>query len=243
MDIQFFGHSIFTSNFSAKGEDGPYETFVEQIVQKYDLPRKDVWIPTCSEERLLLEIKRYRSPIDYAIIAHADPMTVIFPRINHDFMSAKICNENQKYWTKKGGPTWHVAKTLRFFSERYNETQAESQVYWSDFAPEIENYRNWHYCPELQKNRYYGALIQIDQYLKQKNIKTIHLVRTEAIPSWFSFSHGIVDKEILNFQYEPPHATTYAKSLNAITEQGNKIITEKLIRYMQKYRKYAIEFQ
>jgi hypothetical protein len=209
---------------------------------RYGLEERNVHIAAISEERILMELKKYKEKIDVAIISHAYPMSVYFPSWNKDFISAKIPEERIKEWSEDEGPKW-VFSEGDFFSERTMDLNDYELIDWSVVNEHMKEYRRLYFNADLQKNRYYGALMQISAYLKFKQIKTIHVARTDHIPKWFQFEQGIVDYEICWHQYKQPYGTTYSKSANSINEEGNVVIAEKLIDYIENYENYAIEYR
>lgn len=84
------------------------------------------------------------------------------------------------------------------------------------------------YHHDLQMNRYYGALIQIDQYLSFKNIPVVHcLGKPWWYPNWFRFTSGVTDSEIYKLQHEVTgHYATVKESDNNMNEEGNRIAFE-----------------
>ncbi len=241
MNIQFFGHSIFGSSYKYGRENNEPKTFVEYINEKYNIEGKYIAIPTISQERILMEVKKYKTPMDFAIISHPGPMSVYFPSWNHDFEDAKIPDENIRYWTENKENQKFLFSKGKFFTERTMDSSELTMMHWSEVHKHLMAYKELHYHPDLQKNRAAGALIQVVDYLKAKNIKAIHLVRSHDLPSWFKFTHGIVDTEIQEFKYDSRYATSHSKSLNGITEEGNIIIARKLVDYIENYEEYAIE--
>lgn len=78
--------------------------------------------------------------------------------------------------------------------------------------------------PDLQFNRYYGALMQIDQYVAYKQIPTVHCLGSDSwYPKWFKFTTGVCDKELQKF-YSNKDAK---KAIN--TPDGNILIFDKLL--------------
>jgi hypothetical protein len=200
-------------------------------------------IPTISQERILMEVKKYKLPMDFAVISHAGTMNTYFPSWNHDFQSAKIPPSNIKYWTEnKKDATRFLFSGGEFFTERTMDHRDYDYMMWYEVHEHLKTYKRLHYNPDLQKNRAHGALMMLDHYLKNRNIKVIHLINNDDIPHWFKFTHGIVDSEILHYQDNPPYSTSYSKSLNAINEEGNIVAANKIIEYIENYEKYAIEF-
>jgi hypothetical protein len=84
--------------------------------------------------------------------------------------------------------------------------------------------------PDLSRNRYYGALIQIDQYLKSMNIPCVHLLDShDWYPKWFTFSSGPTDKVVANLQKDSNYFVGYSQSSNGLSAEGNKLIYDKII--------------
>jgi hypothetical protein len=72
--------------------------------------------------------------------------------------------------------------------------------------------------------------------IKYKNIKAVHCVLDQTLPTWFKFSEGIVDNEIVQMQKaESPYACDHRISVNRINEEGNRIIFEKLVSYLESF--------
>lgn len=91
--------------------------------------------------------------------------------------------------------------------------------------------RKYLYHPDLAMNRYYGALIQVDQYITAMDIPCIHVLDNSAwYPKWFKFTSGVVEKTIHKIKQETSnYYVGYGNSCNAINEEGNKLIYEKLV--------------
>lgn len=53
---------------------------------------------------------------------------------------------------------------------------------------------------------------------------------------WFEFTSGIVDTKIVEMSYiKSPYYVGYEKSENAINAEGNSLIAEKIIHYIENY--------
>lgn len=86
--------------------------------------------------------------------------------------------------------------------------------------------------PELEMNRYYGAMIQIDSYLKYKNIKCVHFVNdSKWFPIWHKFISGPVNNTILNIIKEDSEYYT-SKTFNKVNKQGNQLIFNTIIEML-----------
>ena len=86
----------------------------------------------------------------------------------------------------------------------------------------VEIYKDYFDHKDLQMNRYYGALIQIDQYITSKKINCIHVVDVEKnhIPNWFFFTSGVIDTEGMKIFRE--NNTINLKDPNGVTIEGNR---------------------
>ena len=76
-------------------------------------------------------------------------------------------------------------------------------------------------------NRFLGSLLQIDQYMRAKNIPVIHVIKEKTLPPWFNFSSGVVDFEIMKLvdSNAVPRGEWF---VNCVTAQGNELIFKKL---------------
>lgn len=110
-----------------------------------------------------------------------------------------------------------------------------------DFKSEIDYYlglfdvltlhKKYLYHHDLQMNRYYGALMQIDQYLKFKNIPVVHVLgKSHWYPKWFTFETGVVDSEIFKLRHEiTGHYALSKESDNNMTPQGNQLVFDLML--------------
>ena len=231
MKIEFFGHSIAGKNKSEK-----FDTFVDRIINKYSTSGPDnIGIAKCSEERILYNLKKTKD-IDIAIIFHSDPVFYFCPMFKSD---------NSKLSEKDFESGRMVFKTT-VYTEYRNDKRIDNNILETNrdtlSIEETKNvfklYQEYFYTPETNKNRHAGALIQIDQYLSFKKIKAIHLLQDKThIPNWFNFTTGIVDFELAAMQHDNnPYSCSYSRSANAITEEGNDIIFNKLSEYIDKLK-------
>lgn len=113
-----------------------------------------------------------------------------------------------------------VKELMKEHKELSNEVE-----YFLGLFDALELMKKYLYHHDLQMNRYYGALIQIDQYLKFKNIPVVHcLGKPYWYPKWFKFETGVSDSEIYKLQHEVTGYYAYAvDSENNMNEEGNQI--------------------
>lgn len=112
--------------------------------------------------------------------------------------------------------------------------QTDNETFYNELFTALSLRKKYLEHPDLQMNRYYGALIQIDQYLKSQNIKCIHFLDKESwYPRWFNFTSGPVDTEIQKLQKEnSPYYIGYNTSSNAINAAGNTIMFNKIMEML-----------
>lgn len=236
-NIVFFGHSLFrTAKFS--GNETLGDSLVDKVYKHYGIDGyEDTHVPCSSEERLLFILKKYKKPMDIAIISHAHVQSVFCPSWEHDYISARLTDEDLKYCKE-------INLEIKFTPTRYYTGTAEDFISYKEFNIALTQYREYFHNMDVQLNRYHGALIQIDQYLKYKNIPVIHLIREEYVPSWFKFTHGIVNYDFIRYQH-PYHEfySSYSVTANSVSDYGNQLIASSLIEYIENYKEHALEFK
>lgn len=239
MNLYVFGNSITFRKIVSKREMP--KTFVDILFEKYNVPDYDhlYSYACCSEERILYFLKKIKE-IDIAIIFHGLPEFFFVPTLERDFTAIK---ENDYFWEDKH---WEHLNThpsitqdkplsmLEWKLIRNNINDDDNFVTNENFKTVYYEYMKYFYTHDLCVNRHNGALIQIDQYLTHKKIPVIHCTLPRTTPTWFKFNSGIVDSEISQFQFSNhPNHCSHAKVKNAIDEEGNKIIADKLISYIE----------
>lgn len=228
LNVKIFGNSITNTRHDISTHS---PTFTEIVLNHYNCyDSNDVCrgVARCSEERILFNLKKTKK-IDVAIIFHGIIHHEFCVSCIDDFADGAIDDEDLQYMLDNN--------LTRGFYENIQTVLPKSK---SDATlhldPRIvqqmlDSRNKLYYHRDLQRNRYYGALIQIDQYLTHKNIKAIHIT-SRSIPNWFKFSSGIVNTDFGQYQYHPVYGCSYSKSVNAVTEEGNKIIADTFISHI-----------
>lgn len=232
MNIKFFGHSLFqTINHRNPNLKFNFESFSKKILDRYGCDGYDPrahGVPMCSEERILFYLKKTKN-LDLAIITHGHPLSVFCISTNKDFYKGLISDDAKESYIKNND-------NMEFYNNNSTtppDILSKFKILdWKKVDSLFEKNYNMFFNVDLQTSRYYGALIQIDQYLTKNKIKCIHLIHDFRIPSWFKFSSGIVDTELINFQYSKKYSASYASSPNGVSEKGNKIIEDRMIKYI-----------
>lgn len=227
MDIQFFGSSVCITSDNQ-------ETFIDMVCNHYGIDVKGstskfyTGVPKCSEERILFYLKKIDKP-DVAVIFHAHPNNVFFPSWFRDLWNASIERNQLDHWSKTNLQLQMIVD-LRYMTSM-NSVAIDDDYYWHNMERSSINYQEF-FNHDLQRNRFYGALIQIDQYVKAKGIHAIHLPYPKTIPSWFEFTSGVVDHELGSFQHKVEHNCSYRETPNAVNPDSNRVMADKLIGYI-----------
>lgn len=231
MRLGIFGSSII--GLSDSDSVRKQKTISDLLAEKYEIDQQmDLChgIARCSEERILFYLKKSRS-LDVAVIFHSRPEDVFFPCLDHDFKHANYRPEHRDYH-----------KSINHHVNRYKldggktpmirEGDGSEYIPYDEYMALVDFYRENFYHLDLQRNRFMGALIQIDQYLTYKKIPTVHFVYENQIPKWFSFTSGIVDEETAGMQFDQRFSASYRESNNGLREDVNREIASKINRYI-----------
>ena len=103
---------------------------------------------------------------------------------------------------------------------------AQDKEFYNNLIAALLGYKTYLHHADLQMNRYYGALLQIDQYCLSKNIAVVHCASPYKLPNWFKFSSGVYNNDLCHFQ--KTYKNIYDASNNGISQQGNLVAFEKL---------------
>jgi hypothetical protein len=213
MNIGFYGHS----NCAYRGNG----SFIDIIAERFKAKIVNTGVKQGSEERILFELKKTKS-IDLAIIFHSPPRYLFIPETDRDI-------DTNSFKFKRAEEIFKDDHLDVDFTEKHSQLFKNKFENNENLFAAVDVYRKYFHHPDLSMNRFYGALIQIDQYISEKSISTIHVVDKNAIPipSWFSFKHGIVDYSVAEIIKQNPAKNNFF--YNCITEEANALIAEKLI--------------
>lgn len=208
MKIGFYGHS----SCAYRSED----SLIDLVAQNLSGVIVNTGVRQGSEERILFELKKTKE-LDLAIIFHSEPQYLFLPGCDRDIGLNSLTELRIGYlfenWDKNFFQTHH-----KKFVDKFKDPET--------FYNLITEYRKFLYHPDLQNNRFYGSLIQIDQYLTSKNIPAIHIVN-KSIPNWFKFSSGIVDTSV-NDLIRSNSTSQSNWFVNSITKEGNQLVAKRL---------------
>ena len=220
MNIGFYGHSIC----AYRGKD----SFIDIVEERTKSNIINIGVRQGSEERILFELKKTKK-IDLAIIFHSPHNFVFLPGCERDFaVNSNFANKAQYIWDAAEVEEWthhknHHENFFKYFGSK------------EEFIKVMNVYRERFYNSDLTMNRYYGSLLQIDQYLLSKKIKTIHVISKRLpIPVWFQFKSGIVDysiTEIIEKNGIPPNTFF----VNCITKKGNELVADRLLEIFNEH--------
>jgi hypothetical protein len=253
-NVGFYGHS----SCAYRAED----SFLDILSNRLNFKIKNIGVRQGSEERVLFELKKTKG-LDLAIIFHCPHDQIFLPGCDRDFAVGNNFEKKVRFiWrqnkiSENKTPNWAdydsekqeiLNKMMDKWSERPLEELTKSQefhlahhkLFMTKFeTPEIfieaiKTYRKYFEEPDLIMNRFYGALIQIDQYLAFKNIKAVHIVGNNiTLPPWFKFQSGIVEDAIPNM------LDTYAVEdnffVNNINKEGNLLVADQLEKTIKEH--------
>jgi len=216
MNIGFYGHST-----CAYRSDDSFIDIIEKNTQSTVV---NIGARQGSEERVLYQLKKTKN-LDLAIIFHCPHNFIFLPKCDRDFAATtNFVNKARYIWSAADIAREHNDQGDKFF-EQFGSME--------EFVEAMNMYRERFYDPDLVMNRYYGALIQIDQYVSEKCINTIHVISKKLpIPRWFKFNSGIVDYSITAITEK--HAVSHTEFfVNTITKEGNQQVAARIIELMQ----------
>jgi len=209
MKLGFYGHS----NCAYRGED----SYIDILAKRVNATIVNTGVRQGSEERILWELKKTKN-IDLAIIFHSWPSCLFLPGCDRDVTINDLGDDRCHYLFDKNKYDHYTEKHHRKFIEKFKTPE--------NFYNQINSFKEFFYDSDLMMNRYYGSLIQIDQYLQFKNLKSIHVLIKNNFPNWFNFSSGIIDKDseiIIN-----QNKSTNFDQINGLTKKGNILLAEHL---------------
>ena len=220
MNIHIFGHSICRRR--KKQDQAPH--FVDILLEKYNLTDNYLHqVANMSEERALFFLKKIPK-LNTVILFHGVPASIFVPAIDRDFNPENM------------GETWiNSNRSIRLYPNRDQSVYQGDQVLpyqhvsQGEIRAAYDEHMKYFYTRDLQRNRFLGALIQIDQYLTYKKIPVIHCPLKNTIPNWFTFSSGIVDYELANLQ---DYTIQETDMWNHVSPEKNRYIADKLIEYI-----------
>lgn len=208
MKIGFYGHS----NCAYRSDD----SLVDLLARHFNSEITNTGVRQGSEERILFELKKTKE-LDLAIIFHSEPQYLFLPDCDRDYGLNNLRELRVEYifehWNNQFSQEHH-SKMLSKFKDA------------GTFYDVISKYKEYLYHPDLQLNRFYGSLIQIDQYLTAKNIPAIHIVNN-SIPQWFKFTSGIIDQTI-NLIIKQHSLKPGEWFVNCISKDGNMLVAKRL---------------
>ena len=217
MRIGFYGHS----NCAYRDDD----SFLDIVSKQLAGIVVNTGVKQGSEERILFELKKNKN-LDIAIIFHCLPKFLFLPGCDRDINVHDIERKRaDQLFSNDHLDTEFTATNQPLFKKVFENNE--------NFFNAVNTFKNYFYHPDLIMNRYYGALIQIDQYLQNKNIKVIHVLdKTYPLPSWFKFSTGVIDYEIMDIVKS--NKSTNPFFANCISKDGNRLVATRILTIISK---------
>jgi hypothetical protein len=214
MNIGFYGHS----NCAYRSES----SFLDIVAENLGAKIVNIGVRQGSEERILFELKKTKN-LDLAIIFHSEAQYIFIPEADRDISIKQISTSKSNYIFDD-----HLNEYHKLHHKKFVELFKTAE----ELKSAITHLKSYFYHPDLQLNRFYGSLIQIDQYLLSKEIPVIHITIPNSIPNWFHFKSGIVNNDIMDiiFNYKTPASSWF---VNLITKEGNEIVADRLLKIIK----------
>jgi len=211
MNIGFYGHS----NCAYRSDD----SFLDIIANHYNANIINTGVKQGSEERILFELKKSKN-LDIAVIFHCLPKFLFLPNSDRDI---NVHDIEQKRADKLFADDHLDQEFNQENSPKFKKLFNNNETFFNA----VNTYKDYFYHPDLMMNRYYGALIQIDQYLQNKNITVIHVLNNSyPLPTWFKFTNGIINYSIMDIVNFYPANPFF---VNCISKEGNRLVANELI--------------
>jgi hypothetical protein len=221
MNLYIIGHSS-----CRRQKPGQQPHFIDMLFEKYNLVDECLHqVANISEERILYFLKK-TPKMDVAIIFHGRPSSVFVPTIDRDF---NLDNMGETWINSKNTIAYYPNRDQSLFTS--GQTPPYQLVTQGEIRKAYDAHEKYFFTRDLQRNRFLGSLLQIDQYLTSKKIPVIHCPFKNTIPSWFNFSSGIVDYELANLQ---DYTIRETDMWNHISPEKNIYIANKLIEYIDR---------
>lgn len=212
LKIGFYGHSI-CSNASPG-------TYIRNVIDHFNAKLVNKGTGRGSEERILFEVKK--SNPDVAIIFHSQPKYLFVPNFPRDIDVSEdvIIKESEEMAASKFNST-DLNDKLSMWSD--DERRKKSIDSFPDCAALFKKHL---YHPDLQMNRFHGALMMLDDYCLNKVPLVFHIPVFKYIPSWFNFKSGIVLADLEQYVIKKDRPLTVP---NGISDEDSLTVTNTLI--------------
>jgi hypothetical protein len=221
--IGFYGHSAACwANFPIYDQT----SFIDMTIEKTGYKLVNKGVPQGSQERILFELKKTKK-LDFAIIFHSIPKFVFLPTADRDVDINDIDQRKCTYmWKEK-----QERNELESMRDDYFNYGGIKEAFGDikNFITTFASYREYLHHPDLQMNRFFGALVQIDQYVTHMKIPTIHIYGTKHIPNWFEFNKTSLQRPDIHELCEQHYQGGYPNNISA---EGQHIIAEELINQL-----------
>jgi hypothetical protein len=208
--VGFYGHS----NCAYRGDD----SLIDIVAGKINGIVVNTGVRQGSEERILFELKKTKD-LDLAIIFHSEPQFIFVPNTDRDLSMKQLTSDKSEYLFSEFSSHYHQLHHKKFVELFKTSEELKLATHYL---------KTYFHHPDLQLNRFYGSLLQIDQYLHAKSIQAIHVIPKNSMPAWFEFKSGIVNHSIVELfdEYRTKPNEVFA---NVMTKEGNKLVAEKLL--------------
>lgn len=209
-------------------------SFIDQIRDHFDAQIVNVGVPQGSAERILFELKKTKH-LDIAIVFHTVPRYVFVPKCSRDL--SLDCVKPRRaglLWTESNP---RLVPNQQQFEHEFLRYGGIADVFDSteNFVDAMTTMREYFYHPDLQLNRYQGAMLAIDSYLSSLQIPVFQSIVPKYTPQWLMPSTGTIDHELSGWIWVT-ETKQNPQTPNNLTPDQNRRMAARLIEWIKQQR-------
>jgi len=233
MNIGFFGNS------SARLHGDP-RSFIDQVQNHFNAKIIQIGVPQGSQERIYHQLKKTRGLVDIAVIFHGNKNYAFIPRCMRDLYISGIPEKADYLWSDEFDKINQPQTEEQFYYEFMHDVASKIPFVFEtkeNFINAMSAYKKYFWSVDLEKNRWEGALLCIDEFCNTQIPLTIHIIEPIHMPIWYpKLKSGITSREIIEIAWMPfdPNEN-YLPNHFSVT-QNNLIATELIKLITENYK-------
>jgi len=233
MNIGFFGDS------SARLHGDP-RSFIDQVQNYFNAKIVNIGVAQGSQERIYHQLKKTRGAVEIAIIFHGNPRYGFIPKLNRDLYINGVPNKADYLWSDQFDKINQLQTEEHFDYEFMHDVDSKIPSLFEtkeNFINAMAAYKKYFWSADLERNRWEGALLCIDEFCNTKIPFTIHSINPDFMPAWYpKFKSGITSREIFEIITMPDDTNQEYLDNNLNIHQNNLIATELIKLITENYK-------